>query len=346
MNLWVLRLLDANANRAREALRVWEDYARFIRNDAHLSEKLKAMRHEFAGACAAFGDEAMLQRDTPGDVGTTIKQPTELSRHDLADVVRAAGKRLSEALRSLDEFAKIDHPDASRTFERLRYTAYEIERQIGLTLRGGARMADIRLCVLLTESLCRVHWYEAAEQIIAGGAGCIQLREKEMDGGELLRRAGRLVALCRSHNVLCIINDRTDIAQLADADGVHVGQTDLPATAVRRLIGSDRIVGVSTHELAHAQQAEKDGADYIGIGPVFRSSTKPRDILPGLDYARQVAHEIHLPAMAIAGITLDNLDEVLATGVRRIAVSSAVLSTDDIRSTTRAFADRLSRAQG
>src|SRR5213079_2637827 len=107
------------------------------------------------------------------------------------------------------------------------------------------------------------------------------------------------VALCRSRGVISIINDRADIAMLADADGLHVGQSDLPAVQARKLIGQSRILGVSTHNLEQARQAVLDGADYIGVGPLFPSPTKPRDFLPGLAFARQVASEIHLPAIAI-----------------------------------------------
>jgi thiamine-phosphate pyrophosphorylase len=110
-----------------------------------------------------------------------------------------------------------------------------------------------------------------------------------------------------------------------------LGQTDLPCTEARKLLGPDRIIGVSTHKLDQARQARLDGADYIGVGPVFRSSTKARDFLPGLEYARQAAEQIPLPSVAIAGITEQNADEVLATGVRAIAVTAAVAGCDDPR---------------
>src|SRR5439155_3347659 len=171
----------------------------------------------------------------------------------------------------------------------------------------------------------------------------LQLREKELEGGELLCRAKDFVALCKKHKVLSIINDRPDIAILADANGVHVGQTDLPARAVRSLIGREKILGVSTHNLEQARQAVLDGADCVGVGPVFPSSTKPRDFLPGLLFAREAAREISIPALAIAGITLLNVDEVLAAGVAGIAVSAAVASCDDPCSAVRQFKEKIQR---
>jgi thiamine-phosphate pyrophosphorylase len=342
MNSSVLRILDANANRAREALRVIEDYARFALNHQQISRDLKQLRHDLAAAIGGVVAEAILYRDTPGDVGTTSKAAAELSRDDVHHVVTAAGKRLGEALRTIEEYLKTLDPAAAAQIEGIRYRFYELEHRLAFTLRPAARgVAGVRLYVLITASLCRHEWLETAGEAIAGGADCLQLREKDLDSGDLLRRARRLVALCRGHNVLCIINDRPDIALLADADGVHVGQTDLPARDTRKLIGRDKIVGVSTHNPEQARQAVLDGADYIGVGPIFPSSTKPRDFLVGLDFARQAAAEISIPAVAISGITAENVDEVLATGVRAIAVSSAVIGASDVRAATRKLKEKL-----
>jgi thiamine-phosphate pyrophosphorylase len=141
--------------------------------------------------------------------------------------------------------------------------------------------------------------------------------------------------------VLSIINDRPDIALLADADGVHAGQTDLPAAEVRKLLGTRKIVGVSTHNLEQAKQAVRDGADYIGVGPFFKSSTKPRDFVAGPPVAREIAEKISIPAVAIAGITEQNVDEVLATGIRAVAVSSAICCADDPRAAAARLREKL-----
>lgn len=331
MNPTVLRLLDANANRAREALRVLEDYCRFVLNDAQASGSLKSLRHALADATGEYLPEAILQRDTPGDVGTTNKTEAEQNRKDLAHIVTAAGKRLGEALRSIEEFLKTVAPQDAARVEAMRYAFYDVEQRVARTLRPADRFSRVRLYVLITEKLCRIPWLEAAEQALLGGADCLQLREKEMDGGEWLGRARRLVALCRKHDAISILNDRPDVAILAGADGVHVGQEDLPAAEVRKLMGREKIVGVSTHCLEQARRAVLDGADYIGVGPFFRSSTKPRDILPGPQYARQVTQSIPIPAVAIAGITPENVDDVLACGIRAVAVSSAIIGAPDVR---------------
>ena len=340
MNGSVLRLLDANANRAREALRVLEDYARFVLDHEGYSAELKSLRHDFASVTQVFVGQAILHRDTPGDVGTANKTPSEQSREDLAHVVTAASKRLGEALRAIEEYLKTLDPTAAARIESLRYRFYDLEHRLAFTLRPAAsRFDSVHLYVLITESACSRPWLETAELAIQGGADCLQLREKELESGELLRRARAFVDLCKRHNVLSIVNDRPDIAMLTGADGVHVGQTDLPAREVRNLIGPEKILGVSTHKIADAQAAVADGADYIGVGPVFRSPTKPRDFVAGLDYARQVAEQIRIPAVAIAGITAENVDEVMATGIRRVAVTAAVTKAPD----PRAAAERLKR---
>jgi thiamine-phosphate pyrophosphorylase len=337
----ILRLIDANANRAREALRVLEDYARFILNDAPLTGELKNLRHDLTSALRPKLPGAILHRDTPGDVGTSVKTPAEQSRQDIGHIVTAAGKRLGEALRSLEEYLKMLDPPAAASIEQMRYRFYDLERRIALTFHPDGRFDSVRLYVLITEATCRRPWLEVAEQAIVGGADCLQLREKSMESGELLIRARQLAALCRRQNVLCIINDRPDIALLAGADGVHVGQDDLPAADVRKLIGPQKILGVSTHRIEQARQAVLDGADYIGIGPVFRSPTKPRDISPGLDYVRQVVGEITIPAVAIAGITVENVRQVVEAGVSRVAVTAAVAGCDDPLAAAKALTEAL-----
>ena len=333
----VLRILDANANRAREALRTMEDYARFALNDAAVCGELKAIRHALAGAFDGFAADAILHRDAAGDVGTAITAPGEMSRHAPADVVTAAGKRLGESLRVIEEYLKLDRPADAATVERARYRAYDAEKALALATRPAAgRFAGVRLYVLITEAVCHRPWRDVAEAAIDGGADCLQLREPGMAAGELLARARWLADLCRRRNVVSIVNDRPDVALLSGADGVHVGQSDLPATEARKVVGRDKLVGVSTHAVEQARRAVADGADYLGVGPVFPSGTKPRDILPGLDYARATAR-LPVPCVAIAGITLDNVAAVAATGVRSVAVTAAVCASDDPAGAARAI---------
>jgi len=188
-----------------------------------------------------------------------------------------------------------------------------------------------RLCVLISESLCpRKNWWGVVQSIVAANPGChaavdcIQLREKTLGDNELLHRAKRLVALCQPMGICVIINDRPDIAMLSGADGVHLGQGDLSCKDVRQLVGWGRIIGGSTSDLAEAQEAHRDGADYCGVGPMFPTSTKHKNAIVGPSYLRQYLAWGKLPHLAIGGITVDNLVELVALGVLGVAVSSAI----------------------
>ena len=322
----VLRILDANANRAREALRVMEEAARFLLDDAALSGELKTLRHEFAEALATVAG-LEVWRDTPGDVGTTLSTPREQQRESVAQVVTAAGKRLSEALRALEEYGKaIDGTFAGR-IEALRYRGYDIEHRLTIALGSGARQ-QWRLCVLISESLCAHHtWIDVAKSCIEGGADCLQLREKDMQAGELLTRTRQLVELAHPHGVSVIVNDRPDIALLGGADGVHLGQGDLPCVEARRLAGRQLLIGVSTHEIAHAERALRDGADYCGVGPMFETTTKHKPQLAGPEYLRQYRAWGKLPQLAIGGVTPGNIHELIDVGAQGVAVSSCVCAS-------------------
>ena len=327
----VLRILDANANRAREALRVMEEAARFVLDDAQLCRQLKSLRHDLAAALAGVPN-LWANRDTAGDVGTAISTEREGQRHSVADVAVAAGKRLSEALRVMEEYGKL--LDASPagfalTIEALRYRGYSIEQQLTEAL-SAPRGRQWRVCVLLTESLCTHHnWQDVLDAALDGGADCVQLREKQLDGRLLLQRAEHVVSRCRDQQASVIINDRPDVALLSGADGVHLGQSDLPCTAVRQLADRPLIIGVSTSELDQAQRASTQGADYCGVGPMFATTTKHKPVLAGPQYLRNYLAWAGLPHLAIGGISPDNVARLVEAGVRGVAVASAVCSAKD-----------------
>jgi len=336
----VTRILDANANRAREALRVMEEAARFLLDDAELSGALKTMRHELADALSRIpGLEAW--RNTPGDVGASLSTPREQQRESVAQVVTAAGKRLSEALRTLEEYGKTTDGDFAGRIEQLRYRGYDIEHRLALALGSGARK-QWKLCVLITESLCTHHpWLDVAKMCIDHGADCVQLREKDMDAGELLARTRQLVGLAHAQHVSVIVNDRPDVALLAGADGVHLGQSDLPCAEARRIIGGQGLIGVSTHEMAHAETALRDGADYCGVGPMFATTTKHKPQRAGPEYLKQYRQWDMLPHLAIGGVTPDNINELVEAGALGVAVSSCVCASDAPGEVVRRLRDAL-----
>ncbi len=333
------RILDAAANRASEGLRVVEDYARFGLNDAHLSRLLKECRHELAATLSSLSvKQRLAARDTLGDVGTSISTPSEYQRGSTSDVACASFKRVQEALRTLEEFSKLLGDDScstgatrspARRFEQLRYRLYTAEKAVLRTRFSRDRLLDQRLYLLVTASACRSGCELVVRAALSAGVKLIQMREKSLPDRELVTHARRLRAWMSDADALFIVNDRPDIAVLAEADGVHLGQGELSVSDSRRIVGPDRLIGVSTHNIEQARQAVLDGADYLGVGPTFPSGTKSFESFAGLDFIRQLAAEITLPWFAIGGIEANNIGMVMDAGASRIAVSGAILTATD-----------------
>jgi thiamine-phosphate pyrophosphorylase len=341
----VLRILDANLNRAAEGLRVLEEYVRFALDDAHLSRLCKDLRHatvEVAGQLVAT--ERLAARDTQHDVGTQISTATESARQTIEDVLTANAQRVEQALRCLEEYAKLVVPALAGRFEALRYRAYTLARAIAITGHSRQRLTGACLYVLVDGGDSAEAFVALLRTLLAAGVHAIQLRDKRLSDRILAERARLLRELTRPTQTLCIMNDRPDLAVLADADGVHIGQEELTVKDARTVVGARRLIGVSTHSLDQARQAVLDGANYLGCGPTFPSGTKSFRDFPGLEFLTQVSREISLPAFAIGGISAENVGQVLATGIRRIAVSGAVLDAADPGDAVRRLLAKLNTA--
>jgi thiamine-phosphate pyrophosphorylase len=211
-----------------------------------------------------------------------------------------------------------------------------------VSVKSGIRTWRVYVVTDARLSLGRSH-ADVVRAAVAGGADAVQLRDKALPGLALYRAAVELRRICREAGVAFIVNDRVDIALAADADGVHVGQDDLPAAEARRLIGPDRILGVSASTLAESQAACAAGADYLGVGPVFEArGTKP-DALPpvGLPGLAAICAAVDVPVIAIGGINVSNAPGIAAAGAPGVAVISAVVSAGDIPATVRALKSAL-----
>ncbi|MEE2907869.1 MAG: thiamine phosphate synthase [Planctomycetota bacterium] len=324
------RMADAAFNRAREGLRVLEDLARFVLNDSDRVEELKQARHDLTQAAVSWpGVSMVLSRDTAGDVGTVISTSAERCRQDLRAVASAAGRRATEALRSLEELAKVEAPNLAASFERMRYDLYDIAGgiEMGMPCRLAPRW---RLCILLSETRCRRPWMDVAEAAIEGGADCVQLREKSLDTATLLDRARQLVAMARPRGVAVMINDRVDVALASGADGVHVGADDLSVSDVRRIAGSRLLVGATARTPSDIQAAIAEGASTIGIGPMFVSATKPHLDPVGPERLTALLPSLgDVPHLAIGGIDAMNVGRVQAAGGCGVAVCGGICDSDD-----------------
>jgi thiamine-phosphate pyrophosphorylase len=353
-----LRILDASLNRAGEGLRVVEDYVRFVLDDPFLTGQVKALRHDFGIAASAIPlPTRHAARDTERDVGTRLSHAGEQHREDTWHVCAASFQRSAQSLRSLEEYGKLCDAEFAGRMEALRYRLYTLEKAVDAGRSSRERLEGVRLCVLVDGGDSSGTFERLITELVEAGVGMIQLRDKRLDDRELVARARSLVSLTRRQppaepgadglargRTLAVINDRADIAAAVDADGVHLGQEDLSVKDARTVVGTRMLIGISTHNIGQTRAAVLDGANYLGAGPTFRSSTKEFDSLAGLDYLREVTAETRLPAFAIGGITTQNLREVLATGIRRVAVSGAVTSAVESRSAARRLLDILNEA--
>ncbi|MDW8224052.1 MAG: thiamine phosphate synthase [Gemmatales bacterium] len=325
------RIIDANFNRAREACRVVEEYCRFVLNDAGLHRGWRELRHELSVLICDTGLPLLSARDTPADVGTAAGLDQTTRRYSFRELVRINCSRLHEALRTLEEYLRLHHPERAARLASLRYRGYTLEKATLALQTSLEALAQSQLCVIVTGSLCARPLEWTVKEALAGGADMIQLREKNLPDRELLRRAELIRRWTCEARALFIVNDRPDVALLVQADGVHLGQDDLPLSQVRRLVGAHRLIGLSTHTLSQLRQAVENGANYVGVGPVFATTTKEISELAGLEYVRLAAAETVLPAFAIGGITPANLAQVVQAGLRRAAVSSAVCRSEHPR---------------
>lgn len=326
----VLRILDAALNRAAEGLRVTEDYARFALDDADASAALKTLRHALRQAAATIDPARRLNaRDVLADVGRDATTHAELHRADLDDVVGAAFARLHESLRSLAEYGKLVSVDFAVRVERLRYESYEVEQRVRRRGDRRRRFRHAALYVIVTQALCRGDWLETAAHALRGGARCLQLREKSLPDAELLRRARALRRLTADHDALLVVNDRPDIARLAAADGVHLGQDDLSVRDARSIAGGAMLVGKSTHNPDQIAAAIAEQPDYIAVGPMFASSTKPQAHVAGPQTLARATEGRTVPIVAIGGILDVNIAEIVSAGAQVVCVCSAVISQPD-----------------
>jgi thiamine-phosphate pyrophosphorylase len=332
------RIIDANLNRAGEGLHLLEELARLMLNDAGLSRQLKTMRHEVVRGDLAFNKALIQSRDAAGDVGTDIEVPGEGGR-ELPIIVVANARRVQEALRILEELARVQGTSPKlepNKLKKARFELYDIEQQLlsRMLRRDKTGRLTGLYAIIDSQKLGGRSHLEVAGQLIRGGASVIQLRHK-LDGREELAIAQKLKELCAENGVLFIINDHLDIALAAGADGLHLGQKDLPVGTARRLLPIEMMVGVSVTRVKQAKEAEADGADYIAVGSMYPTTSKEKARVVGLERLRQVRGAVSLPLVAIGGINGGNAAEVAAAGADAVAVIGAIMQAGNIEQASR-----------
>ena len=340
----IYRILDANINRASEAIRVLEDWARYARDDKSISEKLKTIRHEINNLFSVISN-LVLSRESIHDVGRTIENTSQ--RNSVKDILRANCKRLEEALRVLSEYGQLVNIDI-KNLEKNRYEVYTIEKELIKNEKlFRLQSANLYLVTNQDDFNSEKDFLNVIGKSIEGGIDIIQLREKNENESKILNLAKEIKKLISGTDVLFILNDRVDLALAADADGVHLGQDDMPIKQARKITPDGFIIGLSTHNIEQGQNAveafhEMPLPDYLGVGPVFPTPTKPNYKACGLEYVKWASENLKaIPWFAIGGINETNIDNVIDAGAKKIAVVQAIINAKDPLAVTKQLKEQI-----
>lgn len=332
------RILDANLDRAREGLRIIEEWCRFGLNNSQFANDCKEMRQTLA---LWHTPDLRAERDTPHDVGTDLSHPQEEKRDNIEALLQANLCRVEEALRVIEEYSKLYKKDFAKVCKQMRYKVYSLESDL-LSYRRHQLLKNAYLYLVTSPSDNLIPIVEASLQ---GGLNLVQYRDKNTDDNIRIANAYKLCQLCHRYNALFIVNDRIDLALAVNADGVHLGQQDMPIAIARQLLGPQRIIGRSTTDPDEMDRAIAEGADYIGVGPVFETPTKPGKSAVGFDYVRHASQNSPIPWFAIGGIDANNINDVLSAGAERVAIVRAIIQADQPTLMTQYFLSQLARKQ-
>jgi thiamine-phosphate pyrophosphorylase len=334
----VYRILDANLDRAREGLRILEEWCRFGLNNAQMANEYKQLRQEIATWHSA---ELRAARDTQGDTGTELSHPQEEERSDIKALLLANFCRVQEALRVLEEYGKLYNPDMAKACKQMRYRVYTLETN----LMGYERHQLLLRSHLYFVTSPAENLLATVEAALKGGLTLVQYRDKNSSDTLRLENAKQLRQLCHRYGALFLINDRVDLALAVDADGVHLGQEDMPIATARQLLGPQRLIGRSTTNSDEMQRAIAEGVDYIGVGPVYETPTKEGKAATGLEYVRYATSNSSVPWFAIGGIDTSNINDVIDAGASRIAVVRSLMQAEQPTLVTQYLISQLHRIQ-
>jgi thiamine-phosphate pyrophosphorylase len=330
-----IRIVDANLNRLSEGLRVLEEIARLILDDSDLTSMLKTLRHDLIRADMPFNLALLQSRNSAADVGIALEVSGESREKGLPLLVIANSRRAQESLRVLEETAKLPELAVkldSNRFKNARFELYTLEQHLMSHLIRREKTSRISglYMIIDTQALQGRDVMMAAQQVIQAGVKVIQLRDKTLPKKLLIPLACKLQELCRQNEVLFIMNDYLDVALAVGADGLHLGQEDLPFEVARKLLPIDAILGCSVLSVEQAREAESAGADYIAVGAIYPTSSKSNIGVVGIGALRQIKKAARTPVVAIGGINRENASEVIKAGADSLSVISAVLNAPDM----------------
>ncbi len=322
----IFQIIDANLDRAREGLRVIEDWARFGLGNEKYVERLKNFRQILGKHHLEVYKQS---RNYIEDQCKGLTHQEQLNRKTSEQIISSNSGRVQEALRVIEEFSRLHNHALSKIASQIRYEIYSLEVEL-LSLSKRKRSEEILKendLYVITDQ--KENLLEIIEDTLIAGVRIIQHRFKKGTDKDLLEEAIKIKSLCKKYNSLFIVNDRVDIALASNADGIHLGQDDLDLKTARKLLGYSKIIGISANNEIDISNALKNGCDYLGIGPVFKTSTKKNKRPLSIEKIKKLTKDLNIPWFAIGGIKTNNILNLKSNGFKKFALVSQLMNSED-----------------
>jgi thiamine-phosphate pyrophosphorylase len=325
-DLRIHQIIDANLDRAREGLRVLEDWARFGVGENDCVAKIKNYRQILGKNHLEIYKQS---RNHIEDQCKGLTHQEQINRGSPAQIISSNAGRVQEALRVIEEFSRVHNHELSKIASEIRYEIYTIEIDLLSynKLKKSQKILKENDLYVITDQ--RDNLLKIIEEILIAGVRIIQHRFKTGTDKDHLKEATQIKNLCKKYNSLFIINDRIDIALASNADGIHLGQDDLELKTARKLLGYSKIIGISANNEIDISNALKDGCDYLGIGPVFETATKEDKQPIGIEKIKALTKDVDIPWFAIGGIKSNNISYLKSNGFKKVALISQLMNSED-----------------
>jgi len=323
-DLRTAQIIDANLDRAREGLRVLEDWARFALGREDLVKSFKNFRQVLGKHHLKVYKES---RNFITDKCAGLSHPEQFKRNDASAIICSNAARAQEALRVIEEFSRDHNQNLCKISSNIRYEIYNLEITLleansNCSLRKVLKENNLYFITLGSENL-----FEKIKNILEGGVKIIQFRCKEGKDSDNVKFAIKIKELCDDFGALFLINDRVDIALACNADGVHLGQDDMDIKSARRILGFSKIIGISANNESDIKKAIQDGCDYLGIGPVFATTIKKEKAPLGIDTLKSLTKDISIPWFAIGGIKQENIPLLKENNICKVAIITDLINS-------------------
>jgi len=325
-DLRIYQIIDANLDRAREGLRVLEDWARFGLGKEKYVEKIKNFRQILGKNHLEVYKQS---RNHIKDKCKGLTHQEQFNRKTSEQIISSNSARVQEALRVIEEFSRLQNHELSKIASEIRYEIYTIEIDLLSYSKFKKSEEILKKNDLYVITDQKDNLLKTIEEILIAGVRIIQYRFKTGTDQDHLKKAIQIKNLCKKYNSLFIVNDRIDIALASNADGIHLGQDDLDLKTARKLLGYSKIVGVSANNAIDISNALKDGCDYLGIGPVFETTTKKNKIPLGIEKIKTLTKDLIIPWFAIGGIKSKNISYLKRNGFKKVALVSELMNSED-----------------